>query len=191
MTAAPPRPTAPMSRTRRPAPWPAPWPAPRRVLVEFVAMTDTAPDAAKKRARSRGPAQVPAGYQVPTETDELDCRAVAALLTHLGRPTVESTVRSYKRNGIMPVPDFQLGGHEPAPGEKIKCWSNGPRERDPAPGERIGAVYRWRASTIIAWNDNRTGGGRPPADKSDVTTPDGGWIPRRVKRTADQDDSQD
>lgn len=165
---------------------------PRRVL-ESAAMADTAPGTAKKRVYSSGPTQVPSGYEIPDDSVELDCHDVAVLLTYLGRPTVEATVRSYKRNGIMPVPDFQLGGREPAPGEKIKCWSNGPRERDPAPGERIGATYRWRGSTIVAWNATRSGGGRPRknTDDGDTTSPNGPWAPRRVKRTTDQDDTAD
>ena len=156
-------------------------------------MADTAPGTAKKRVYSSGPTQVPSGYEVPDDSVELDCHDVAVLLTHLGRPTVEATVRSYKRNGIMPVPDFQLGGREPAPGEKIKCWSNGPRERDPAPGERIGATYRWRGSTIVAWNATRAGGGRPRknTDNGDTSSPNGPWAPRRVKRATDQDDTAD
>ena len=106
-------------------------------------------------------------------------------------PTAESTLRSYKRNGNMPVPDFQLGGRDPAPGEKIKCWAKGPRERDPQPGERIGSVNRWRASTIIAWNDTRKGGGfwRENQTTDGSTTPQPATdtrTPRKVKRAQDQ-----
>lgn len=162
-----------------------------RGVLESAAMTDTAPRTSNKRVYPTGPAQVPAGYQVPADTVELDYHDVAVLLTHLGRPTAESTLRSYKRNGNMPVPDFQLGGRDPAPGEKIKCWAKGPRERDPQPGERIGAVSRWRASTIIAWNDTRKGGGfwRENQTTDGSTTPQPATdtrTPRKVKRAQDQ-----
>jgi len=153
-------------------------------------MSDTAPGSAK-RVYPSGPAQVPAGYRIPADTAELDYHDVAVLLTHLGRPTAESTLRSYKRNGNMPVPDFQLGGRDPQPGEKIKCWAKGPRERDPQPGERIGAINRWRASTIIAWNDTRKGGGfwRDTTGGRGTTQPTGARTPRKHKRGQDHNDA--
>jgi hypothetical protein len=159
---------------------------PHRVL-ESAAVTDTAPGA-EKRVYPAGPAQVPAGYHIPADTAELDYHDVAVLLTYLGRPTAESTLRSYKRNGNMPVPDFQLGGRDPEPGEKIKCWAKGPRERDPQPGERIGSVNRWRASTIIAWNDTRKGGGFWRETTGARSTTDT-RAPRKVKRAEDQNDA--
>ena len=96
---------------------------------------------------------------------------VAAVLTELGRPTKASTIRAYRRAGIMPVPDEQIGGHEPVAGEAIKCW---PGTRDPQPGEKIGAtqVY-WRRSTVIDWNEQRPG--------------PGGWRGRRAARAGDRD----
>ena len=96
---------------------------------------------------------------------------VAAVLTELGRPTKASTIRAYRRAGIMPVPDEQIGGHEPVAGEAIQCW---PGTRDPQPGEKIGAtqVY-WRRSTVIVWNEQRPG--------------PGGWRGRRAARAGDRD----
>ena len=156
---------------------------PRRVL-ESPAVTDSAPATPTKRVHPSGPPQVPAGYQIPDDTAELDYHDIAVLLTHLGRPTAVSTLRSYKRNGNLPTPDFQLGGRDPAPGEKIKSWAKGPRERDPHPGERIGAVNRWRASTIIAWTDARKGGGFWRETSSESTT-GATRTPRRVERAQD------
>jgi len=107
----------------------------------------------------------------PDEDPLLGYQDVAAVLTELGRPTKASTIRAYRRAGIMPVPDEQIGGHEPVAGEAIKCW---PGTRDPQPGERIGAtqVY-WRRSTILDWNEQRPG--------------PGGWRGRRAARAGDRD----
>ena len=84
---------------------------PRRVL-ESAAMTDTAPGTSNKRIYPSGPAQVPAGYQVPADTVELDYHDVAVLLTHLGRPTAEpgGHVRQRHRPVAALVQDRHLPG---------------------------------------------------------------------------------
>jgi len=167
---------------------------PRRVL-ESAAMTDTAPGTSNKRVYPSGPAQVPAGYQVPADTVELDYHDVAVLLTHLAahrgvHAAVLQTQRQHARTGLS------AGRTRPRTREKIKCWAKGPRERDPQPGERIGSVNRWRASTIIAWNDTRKGGGfwRENQTTDSSTTPQPATdtrTPRKVKRARTRSDSAD
>ena len=106
---------------------------------------------------------------IPTSPDNplLDYQGVADLLTELGRPAQVGTVRTYYRNGLLPLPDMQTGGKEYPPDAEVKSYhkrTRPPHERDPrrpwTEREREGSNKGWLRSTIISWNETRTGPGR-------------------------------
>jgi hypothetical protein len=109
-----------------------------------------------EHAQHRHPDHPPRNRRTADEL--LDYKGVAALLTDLrGRSVTAGTIRSYTRNGYLPVPDMQPGGRDPEPGEMLGGQY---RPRVPRPGELIGGHKYWHRSTIVKWNENRPGGGR-------------------------------
>lgn len=85
-----------------------------------------------------------------------------------GKPMSTDTIRSYRRKGITPVADVQVGGHLPAVRtrvlddgtevidvETIPCW---PGVRYAKEGEKIDCeTYLWYEDTIIEWQAKRRG----------------------------------
>lgn len=106
----------------------------------------------------------------------------AQFLTHeRGRPTAAATLRSFKRNGRLPVPDLQVGGRPVPRGKTLPAYSTtkggGPQEREPQaadPGrpwteaERTGGRNYWLRSTAQVWDQNRPGPGNWQHDRQPI-----------------------
>ncbi len=121
-----------------------------------------------------------AGWQrrIRAETDLdpdelLNPRALAAEMTRLRRPDgppyKTDIVRYLKQIGNLPVPDLQLGGRDPEPGETIPVngqtkHTEGHRirkTRDPRPGEKLECdAVAWKRWKYWQWESKRKGPGR-------------------------------
>lgn len=123
------------------------------------------------------------GVPVSETNPLLTYDAFARFLTDRGRSTKAATLRSFKRNGRLPLPDLQMGGQQVAPGQTLPAYSTvkgvGAQRRPPQPPdparpwtetERSGGRSYWLESTAQAWDEARPGPGnwrndREPLDE--------------------------
>lgn len=137
-------------------------------------MTGAVEDRVLDAARAR---RVPVSETDPLLTYD----AFARFLTERGRPTKAATLRSFKRNGRLPLPDLQMGGEQVAPGQTLPAYSTvkgvGAQRRPPqAPDptrpwtetERIGGRSYWLESTAQAWDEARPGPGNWRKDRESL-----------------------